>query len=365
MNSGSMPSAEPGRNSARKTPKRKAKVQAAFEFITSYGWAILILAVIMVLLYYFIGVPNSAAPNQCSFSFGANCRGLIVTSYNSLTSLTFVITNSQQSPLLNPTMKVATDSYGNASASCEPANILAPSGSYIICNLNLPDYALPGATVIGSFYLNATACPNNNINNCQPAQSQTFAGSFISRATTQRSIIHLTSTTVTTLTSTSTSTSSTTSVSTTTTSTSTTSITVPPSLSINLDPVYTCVEKTCTFNSGSGKWSCITNPATNCHNRSQVTLGDVNLSWTVSNPPPATTCAVYVNGANIASSEPSSGNMIIFAPAFVFLHGSCNYPGSSSVTNDIVSVSCMGTGYSQTVQKTDYSNATNVTQPLC
>ncbi len=33
------------------------KQQSAFEFITTYGWAILILAVVIVMLYYFIGIP--------------------------------------------------------------------------------------------------------------------------------------------------------------------------------------------------------------------------------------------------------------------------------------------------------------------
>ncbi len=221
--------ANASKDAIRKKPK--AKVQAAFEFITSYGWAILILAVILILLYYFIGVPNSAAPNQCSFSFGANCRGLIVTSYNSLTSLTFVITNSQQSPLLNPTMKVATDSYGNASASCEPANILVPSGSYVVCKLDLASYVQPGTPLTGTMYLNSTICPNGVIANCQPEQVQVYKGTFISRATTQQYLIALTSTTITTLTSTTTSTSSTTSVSSTTTSTTSSSSTSSTSTS--------------------------------------------------------------------------------------------------------------------------------------
>ena len=48
--------------SASKNKKRILKQQSAFEFITTYGWAILILAVVIIMLYYFVSIPTTAVP---------------------------------------------------------------------------------------------------------------------------------------------------------------------------------------------------------------------------------------------------------------------------------------------------------------
>lgn len=208
------------RASTIKNPKIK-KEQSAFEFITTYGWAILILAVVIVMLYYFVGIPATSVPNECKFIYGSNCQGIIATSLASSTRMTLVITNSQSYPIFNPLIKVATDSYGNLSAACLPTNTLVDSGSEIICNVTIPQKISPGQTITGTIYLSITACPSGNINNCQPEQLQTYKGDIITRVTSQSSNIHLTSTSTSSTSSTSTSTSSTSSTSTSTTSTST------------------------------------------------------------------------------------------------------------------------------------------------
>ncbi len=207
-----------------KNPKIK-KEQSAFEFITTYGWAILILAVVIVMLYYFVGIPSTSVPNECKFIFGSNCQGIITTSLASSTRMTLVITNSQSYPIFNPLIKVATDSYGNLSAACLPANTLVDTGSEIICNVTIPQKISPGVSITGTIYLNITACPSGNINNCQPKQLQTYKGDIITRVTSQSSNIHLTSTSTSSTSTTSTSTSSTSSTST---PTSTTSVSCPP-----------------------------------------------------------------------------------------------------------------------------------------
>ena len=217
MAPGKVSSEKRGIFTSKASKSRTKKQQSAFEFITTYGWAILILAVVLAMLYYFVGIPSTAAPSQCKFLYGTNCQGAIATSSGGTTKLTMVITNSQKYPILYPMIKLATDSYGNVSAACLPDNSLIQPGSEIICNMTIPDYVSPGTTLTGTMYLNITACPSGNVNNCQPKQLQTYQGSIITRVTTQTSNIHLTSTS-----STSTFSSST---STTTTTTSTTTIT--------------------------------------------------------------------------------------------------------------------------------------------
>ena len=208
-----------------------SKQQSAFEFITTYGWAILILAVVIVLLYYFIGIPSTTVPSTCKFLFGSNCQGIVATSLASSTKMTMVITNAQSYPIFNPLIKVATDSYGNLSAACLPANALISPGSEIICNVTIPQKISPGTPITGTIYMSVDSCPSGNINNCQPKQLQTYKGNIITRVTSQSSGIHLTSTSTSSTSSTSTSTSSTSTSSTSTSSTSSTSTTTSTSTS--------------------------------------------------------------------------------------------------------------------------------------
>ncbi len=205
------------------------KQQSAFEFITTYGWAILILAVVIAILYYFIGIPSTTVPNTCQFLFGSNCQGIVATSSASSTKMTMVITNAQNYPILNPLIKVATDSYGNLSAACVPVNQLVNPGSEIICNVTIPQKISPGTTITGTIYLSVYSCPSGNMDNCQPKQLQTYKGNIITRVTLQSSDIHLTSTSTSITSSTSTSTSTTSSTSTSTSSTSSTSTTTSTS----------------------------------------------------------------------------------------------------------------------------------------
>ena len=213
---------------------RIKKEQSAFEFITTYGWAILILAVVITLLYYFIGIPSTSVPNKCQFLFGSNCQGIIATSLASSTKMTLVITNAQSYPIFNPLIKVATDSYGNLSAACLPSNALVNPGSEIICNVTIPQKISPGTTITGTIYLNITACPSGNIKNCQPEQLQTYKGNIITRVTSQSSNIHLTSTSTS---STSTSSTSTSSTSTSSTSTTTSTSTSTSTIGCSISPV--------------------------------------------------------------------------------------------------------------------------------
>ena len=220
--------------------KAASKQQSAFEFITTYGWAILILAVVIALLYYFIGIPSTSVPSKCQFLFGSNCQGIIATSLASSTKMTMVITNAQSYPIFNPFIKVATNSYGNLSAACLPANALISPGSEIICNVTIPEKIYPGTTITGMIYLDITACPSGNIKNCQPEQLQTYKGNIITRVTSQSSNIHLTSTSTSSTSTTSTSSSTTSSTSTSSTSTSSTSTTTSTTSTTSTSTISLC-----------------------------------------------------------------------------------------------------------------------------
>jgi hypothetical protein len=55
--------------------KKNKKSQAAMEFITTYGWAlIIVITVISALTYYGIYSPKKVIPDRCSFSTEFFCR---------------------------------------------------------------------------------------------------------------------------------------------------------------------------------------------------------------------------------------------------------------------------------------------------
>jgi len=55
----------------------KGKSQSALEYLITYGWAILIIAVVISLLYLYVAVPKVIVPSTCSFLTGAVCQDMI------------------------------------------------------------------------------------------------------------------------------------------------------------------------------------------------------------------------------------------------------------------------------------------------
>ncbi|MGC8478302.1 MAG: hypothetical protein ACP5NE_00005, partial [Candidatus Micrarchaeia archaeon] len=52
--------------------------QSAMEYLLTYGWAVLLIAIIASLLYLYMVVPHVIVPSSCSFSSGTYCNDLVV-----------------------------------------------------------------------------------------------------------------------------------------------------------------------------------------------------------------------------------------------------------------------------------------------
>ncbi|MDE1856813.1 MAG: hypothetical protein KGH98_01875 [Candidatus Micrarchaeota archaeon] len=163
-----------------------AKLQSALEYLVTYGWALVIIAVAAVLLYAYINSPGQVTSSSCNFVQGAYCNDMVlgtnITTHQ--TVVAFYLTNIQQYPIESPTIYAnvnGTNSTGNA---CKPNFVLA--GGSIICILNLPVTTTLGALVSGNVYLKAKYCGLVNIPNsaasCAAAPYQTFLGSFVGHA---------------------------------------------------------------------------------------------------------------------------------------------------------------------------------------
>ncbi len=152
------------------------KAQSAMEYLLTYSWALLVIAIIISLLLYFTLAPSYIAPSSCTFVSGAYCKGMIFASNSLGTKVGIFLSNLQTIPLLNPTLSLNVSGTTYA-GTCMPSFVL-PGGA-IICNVTLPQKALAlGALESGKIYLSAIPCPSGNATLCKTSAPQTYLGGF-------------------------------------------------------------------------------------------------------------------------------------------------------------------------------------------
>ncbi|MDE1810834.1 MAG: hypothetical protein KGH66_02235 [Candidatus Micrarchaeota archaeon] len=160
------------------------KAQSAMEYLTTYGWALLIVGIVTAILYLYSTTPTTIVPTTCVFVTGAYCNAIVVGA-NSITHATTValfLTNSQPYPIATPYLYAQLNGANTTQAKCSP-NYVVQAGS-MICVLNLPIKSSLGQFLAGRLYLNVTYCginPNYTQSNlCSGAPRETYAGKFTS-----------------------------------------------------------------------------------------------------------------------------------------------------------------------------------------
>jgi len=121
--------------------------QAAMEFLMTYGWAILVLLVMVGALSYFgILNPNKVVPERCFFGAGFNCKDYQVREIaGTSTRVAFVIENKQGDSILiqgiNVTAQKSASQFQPTVANCgiavPTAAIDVDNGYSITCDLPL------------------------------------------------------------------------------------------------------------------------------------------------------------------------------------------------------------------------------------
>ena len=118
------------KKSSKNNPNEEGKGQSALEYLITYGWAILIIAVVVSLLYFFVAVPSSVVPNSCSFTSGVDCQDMEFGSNSINSSVSILLNNKEDYAIKDPKLTV---NYSNVNytSSCYP-NYVLPGGS-IVC----------------------------------------------------------------------------------------------------------------------------------------------------------------------------------------------------------------------------------------
>ncbi len=163
---------------------RSHKAQSATEYIATYGWAVLIIVIMIGALYFFVLAPSTSAPEVCLIpSQDFYCQSFVFGSNSLFSSIGVVLTNSRQYAIKDPSLSLNT-SVGLFPIPCTP-NFVLPGGT-VICNATFSNTVVnPGVLVSGSLTINATICTNLNPTekNCVISPVQSTIGRFQTHVT--------------------------------------------------------------------------------------------------------------------------------------------------------------------------------------
>ncbi len=156
------------------------KAQSAMEYLSTYAWAFILIALAIAALYFFITLPSQVIPSRCSFVYAITCEGVSVGTNSLKTIVNLYLVNGQQYDLIGNTIATAVISKsGTANAICSPANVL--QSGVIICSITMPSTIPVGQSVVGTLLLNSSVCLQGAASNCQTTQHVSYLGNFTSQ----------------------------------------------------------------------------------------------------------------------------------------------------------------------------------------
>ena len=157
--------------------------QSAFEYLVTYGWALLVLALVLVILFYFTSVPSKVVPNTCQFTTGAFCEDIVLGSVATThaTVVAFISTNMRKYPVMNPALTIVQNGVNSTPIACSPDFVL-PGGA-IFCEVNTQIKSNPYQFVASSLYLSAVYCgfsatPGTPAGCANGGVRESYSGSF-------------------------------------------------------------------------------------------------------------------------------------------------------------------------------------------
>lgn len=173
-----------GRGPRPATQHRRFSGQSAMEYMATYGWALIVIALVAGAAYYFLLIPNSTAASQCVISSGLHCDDVAVSGYGSSGgSVALLLTNTQQYPIMDPSVNLSIGGT-NTSASCMTAYAVA--GGSVVCTVSTPVQLSKGQLVGGKFFVTARYCgmvlSPFNASMCGTAPKQAYLGTFTVQA---------------------------------------------------------------------------------------------------------------------------------------------------------------------------------------
>ncbi len=151
-------------------------IQSASEFLSVYGIALLIIAVVTVIIYAITSLPSSTVPNTCTFSGYVSCRNIAIGSNTLASRAILLFSNPQQYAVENAIPTINITNIGTFTGSCSPYYALP--GGIFECVINFNKKMIPNQLSNGRINLSLTVCTTINNKNCGLSQREVYSGSF-------------------------------------------------------------------------------------------------------------------------------------------------------------------------------------------
>ena len=155
--------------------------QSALEFLSTYAFVFLLLAIVISLLFIFASLPRSLLPSQCTFYSGFTCMQAIYTINTTAGhgAELFVVAEDTQPGIVNVSNFSAYLNFHTSNAgSCAPS--VATAGQRIYCIANFTATPTLANTYDGTFRMNADYCASglNTISNesCRANSNFSYTG---------------------------------------------------------------------------------------------------------------------------------------------------------------------------------------------
>ncbi len=156
---------------------RRMKVQSAAEFLSVYGFAILALAILSILIYAFILVPGTSVSNVCTFPGYITCRTLSIGTNSIATNAIILLSNSQQYAVENAIATITMQNGGSFSGACSPFLVL--SGGLFECPVKIAGSQYQNQLSSGTVYISVDVCTQSTTSGCGSPVAQTYGGTFV------------------------------------------------------------------------------------------------------------------------------------------------------------------------------------------
>ena len=136
---------------------KNLKQQSAMEYLMTYGWAILIIAVVLSVLFY-LGVfsGSSFLPNACIASSGFLCSNPIYSRSTGTLTFTFGQMTGTNWASANVVFVPSGATLGSSSQKTQPTVGAINSGQQVSVSLPIGGTVSAGTPLTGSIYVNYT-----------------------------------------------------------------------------------------------------------------------------------------------------------------------------------------------------------------
>ena len=173
-------------------PGKRRKAQSAIEFLSTYSFTFLIIALVLVIVFAFSSIPKKSLPFQCTAYGGFSCLDAAYTIIGSNSQLLVFLSDTQPGVVSISAFNAKIIGVANAVGSCSPSVTLP--GSVTICTANFISLPTSGSTYTGTFNITANYCTNGvgNISNtaCVAGSTHIYGGSISVQAQSSVSFAH-------------------------------------------------------------------------------------------------------------------------------------------------------------------------------